>query len=80
MKPSPRENAEVMLGETERKSAIEKVIDFRNFISTPSREFDEIDLACDFGSPQSRKESETRRLLDLIDNLPISDNGKEGRA
>jgi hypothetical protein len=44
MKPSPRENAEVMLGETERKNVtVDFHHQFKDFISRPSREFDEVD-------------------------------------
>lgn len=60
---------------------------FRQSLTTPL--FDEIDAELDehieidpyvSGTNNRRSDKELARMLDLIDNLPISDSGKDGRA
>ena len=63
---------------------------FREGISTDPRPFDEVDAALDddlievpwpeVNPPSRRSDKELGRMLDLIDNLPISTNGKDGKA
>jgi hypothetical protein len=78
-----------LLTEDERRPlTVEQHAAWRESISTPQA-FDEVDLEIDrinvvdpfvSGTNNRRSDRELSRMLDLIDNLPISDSGKDGQA
>ena len=89
MKASPRENAEVYLTENGRKISIEIHRDFKDSISTHSRNFDFIDESCELSddqitvdpyechAPSRRSDKDLGRLLNLLDSLETGNDRKE---
>jgi hypothetical protein len=78
---------EQLVSASKRRVTPDDQLHFRRCISTDERGVDEIDREIDehlqidpyvTGTNSRRSDAELARMLELIDNLPISDNGKDG--
>ena len=78
----------LLTADERRTVSVETHQAFRESLAKPSQ-FDEVDAALDeeiqvdpyvSGTNTRRSDKELARMLDLIDNLPISENGKGGQA
>lgn len=87
--PAITEIESLISADQRRTCSVEKHLHFIRSISTDSRGVDAIDRMLDeeievdpyvSGTNNRRSDRELNRMLNLIDNLPISTNGTDGHA
>jgi hypothetical protein len=84
MNTPPLTEIEAGLSEYQRRVSVDAHLHFQKCISVDDREIDEdFDDLVEIdpyvtGTNNRRSDRDLAKMLELIDNLPISENGKEG--